>query len=80
MFATLRSEHDTMMRKGRDLGNNVWVTDLSDIQSSVVSFYSEHELTEAFSNFTELSYGIMERTVPGKMQERISHWYFRAQK
>jgi hypothetical protein len=67
-----------MMKKGENLGNNVWVTDLSDIQNSVVSFYSEDELREGFSSFTALSYGIMERTPIGNIADRISHWYFRA--
>ncbi|MGL4368751.1 MAG: class I SAM-dependent methyltransferase [Spirochaetota bacterium] len=78
LFATLRSEFDTMMRKGTHIGNNVWVTSLSDITQSVASFYSQQELADGFSAFSHLDYGIMERTVPGKMNERISHWYFRA--
>ena len=78
LFGTLRSEFDTMMRKGRDLGNNVWVTELSDIENSVVSFYSENELKKGFSSFLSLTYGIMERTPLGRINERISHWYFRA--
>lgn len=78
LFGTLRSEFDTMMRKGRDLGNNVWVTELSDIESSVVSFYSEDELQKGFASFLSITYGIMERTPLGRMNERVSHWYFRA--
>jgi SAM-dependent methyltransferase len=78
LFATLRSDRDTMMRAGKDLGNNVWVTDLSDIAHSVVSFYSKEELTKGFDSFAALEYGIMERTPIGKIDQRISHWYFRA--
>ena len=80
LFGTLRSSFDTMMRKGRDLGGDVWVTELSDIESSIVSFYSEDELEKGFSAFSSFSYGIMERTPLGKNSERISHWYFRAER
>jgi SAM-dependent methyltransferase len=80
LAATLRSDRDTMMKNGKDLGNNVWETDLSDIKNSIVSFYSEDELQKGFSSFKNLSYGIMERTPLGRIVERISHWYFRADK
>jgi SAM-dependent methyltransferase len=80
LFGTLRSAHDTMMRKGTDLGHNEWLTSLDDIKDSIVSFYSEDELVEAFSQFTHFSYGRIERTQLGKTDQVISHWYFRADK
>jgi ubiquinone/menaquinone biosynthesis C-methylase UbiE len=77
---TLRSARDTHLRRGKHLGDNVWITDLADLESSTVSFYDEEELREALSLYRESAYGIMERTVPGDMARVISHWYYRAEK
>jgi SAM-dependent methyltransferase len=80
LFGTLRSSRDSMLRKGTDLGHNEWLTSLDDIKGSIVSFYSENELVEAFTQFIHFSYGRIERTQPGKTDQVISHWYFRADK
>ncbi len=80
LLGTLRSERDTYLKRGKDLGNGTWITDLKDIESSVVSFYTEEELRYAFDMFSRFGYGLMERTVPGDMNKRISHWYFTAEK
>lgn len=77
---TLRSARDTHLRKGKPLGDNVWITDLADLKNSVASFYDEEELRGALAMYRDSAYGIMERTPPGDMQRLISHWYFRAEK
>ena len=79
LLGTLRSNNDTMLRKGENLGNNEWKTSLTDIDNSIVSFFSEDELIHYFSSFN-LSFGIVERTVLGNMNQRISHWYYSAEK
>jgi len=79
-FGTLRSERDTYLKKGRDLGNGTWITDLSDIENSIVSFYSEDELNLYFKAFSKFEYGLIERTILGDMTKVISHWIFRAVK
>ncbi|MBN2157752.1 MAG: class I SAM-dependent methyltransferase [Spirochaetes bacterium] len=78
LFATLRSSRDTYLKKGKHIGNDTWITDLSDIQGSMVSFYEEHEMRTAFSIFTEFSYGLMERTLIGELSSLISHWIIEA--
>jgi ubiquinone/menaquinone biosynthesis C-methylase UbiE len=80
LFGTLRSARDTMLRSGRHVGNNVWITDLHDIENSVVSFYDEGELSRALASFSCCSYGLMERSMPGDLTKIISHWYFQAEK
>jgi len=77
IFGTLRSSSDSMMKNGRHLGNDEWITDLSDIANSVVSFYGEEELNAFFKDFN-IKYGIIERTQLGD-KKIISHWYFRAE-
>lgn len=74
LFATLRSSHDTMMRRGDHLGNDQWQTTLDDIAGSVVSFFSEDETRQLFSGRFDLSLGLMERTTVGKLDEKVSHW------
>jgi ubiquinone/menaquinone biosynthesis C-methylase UbiE len=80
LFGTLRSEMDTYLKKGRHTGNDTWITDLDDIKNSVASFYNENELKSALNIFSKFEYGIIERTIIGEMQKRISHWIFRAEK
>ncbi len=79
-FGTLRSENDTYLRRGTHLGNNTWSTDLHDLSGSVVSFFSLNELEELFSVFSDAEFGLMERTVMGNIESRISHWIFSARK
>jgi ubiquinone/menaquinone biosynthesis C-methylase UbiE len=80
LFATLRSERDTLMKKGRHLGNDVWQTNLDDIEGSLVSFFSESELNEYFCRFSSLNYGIMERSIIGDTGKLVSHWVIFAEK
>jgi SAM-dependent methyltransferase len=79
-FGTLRSEKDTYLKRGKHIGNDTWITDLADIKNSVVSFYNEDELCSALSIFSKFEYGIIERTIIGDIQKRISHWIFWAEK
>ena len=79
LLGTLRSNRDTYMRIGKEVSDNVWVTDLDDIKGSVVSFYDEKELCDALNRFSSFEYGIMERTPLGS-KKIISHWYFLAKK
>src|SRR5512145_1060262 len=46
ILATLRRDNDTYLKTGTHLGNNEWRTKLSDLDGSVVSFYSEDEVRE----------------------------------
>ena len=78
LFGTLRCSRDTMLKKGKNLGNDEWITNLSDIENSLVSFYDVDELLKYFSIFDSFSYGRMERTPLGDIDKIISHWYFRA--
>jgi ubiquinone/menaquinone biosynthesis C-methylase UbiE len=80
LFATLRSERDTLMKKGKHLGNDVWQTNLDDIEGSLVSFFSESELNEYFCRFSSLNYGIMERSIIGDTGKLVSHWVIFAEK
>jgi hypothetical protein len=65
------------MKTGKHLGNNEWITDLNDIKNSHVSFFSEVELKNLFSEF-DFKYGIIERSLLGNTTSIISHWYYRA--
>ncbi len=80
LFGTLRTHRDTSLRSGTHIGNNMWITDLKDIERSVISCYDEDELRAALSPFAGYEYGIMERSPLGKPESLISHWYFRAEK
>lgn len=80
LFATLRKDNDTYLKNGRHLGNNTWQTGLDDLTGTVVSFYSEDELNDIFSGFSELKYGWMERTIIGDTTKIISHWIISARK
>ncbi|MBN2403837.1 MAG: class I SAM-dependent methyltransferase [Spirochaetes bacterium] len=79
-FGTLRSGMDTYLKKGRHIGNDTWITDIEDLKNSVVSFYNEKELKLALRIFSGFEYGIIERTILGDINKRISHWIFRAEK
>ena len=80
LFATLRSERDTNMKRGRHLGSDVWETELADISGSVVSFYSEEEIRSEFSFFSQCRYGLIERSLIGDTSSIISHWVIHAVK
>jgi SAM-dependent methyltransferase len=80
LLATLRSERDTLMKKGKHIENDIWQTDLDDIEGSLVSFYTENEVKKYFCRFSSLKYGIMERSIVGDIDKRISHWVIFAEK
>ncbi len=80
LFATLRSDRDTYLKRGKHIENNVWQTDLSDLQGSVASFFREDELPAIFHQFSESSYGIIERSIIGDTGSIISHWVISAEK
>jgi len=80
LFATLRRDNDTYLKTGTHLGNNTWRTGLDDLTGTVVSFFSEDELKDIFSQFSDFSYGWMERTIIGDTSKVISHWVISARK
>lgn len=79
-LATIRSSRDTHLKRGEDKGNNEWVTNLDDISGSRASFYSEDELKQELSIFSQFEYGIIERSIIGDMTKLISHWVISARK
>ncbi len=76
LLGTLRCARDSYLPRGRDLGNNSWIVGGGDIRESVISFYEEGELFEAFAAFRDFRYGLMERTPLGERERVISHWFF----
>jgi len=80
LCATLRSSRDSHLKRGKDLGNDTWITDLNDIQGSIASFYTEDELVAAFARFGQINYGLIERTLVGDLSSLISHWVIEARK
>jgi SAM-dependent methyltransferase len=80
LFATLRSSRDTHLKKGKHLGNDVWITSLDDLDGSIVSFYTEDELIRYMSIFGKVEYGLIERTLVGDIGSVISHWVVHAVK
>ncbi len=79
-LGTLRSERDSYLKRGKELGNNTWATDLEDLSGAVVSFFSFQELNELFQDFGCPRFGIMERSPLGKIDSIISHWFFSVMK
>jgi SAM-dependent methyltransferase len=79
LMATLRSERDTALKGGKDLGNNQWVTDLEDIQGSTVSLFSREEGEGLLEEFFHPEIGLAERIPPGQ-EKRISHWIINARR
>lgn len=80
LLVSLRSADDTYLKRGRHIGNDVWVTDLEDIRGSTVSFYREEELAEYFSSFGDIAYGFTKRSIVGRNESVIAHWVIRAGK
>ena len=80
LMATFRSVIDTYLKKGKEIGNNVWITDLTDIAGSTFSFYDSSEFKNYFSIFSEFKYGYIERSILGEPDKIISHWIFEAKK
>jgi len=75
-LGTLRCDNDSYLKRGRQIGDNTWSTDLHDLTGSVVSFFSLDELKELFRDFNSAEFGLMERTIMGDLERRISHWIF----
>jgi len=80
LMATLRTDRDSCMKKGTHLGNDIWKTDLADINGALVSFYKQDELENNFNSFNTFNYGIMERSIVGNIKMLISHWVIDAVK
>lgn len=80
LFATMRCSRDTHLKKGKHLGNDVWITELNDISGSIASFYSEDEIKKYFSIFEKFEYGLVERTIIGDTKSLVSHWVLQAVK
>jgi len=80
LFATLRSDRDTCMKRGKNLGNNIWKTELNDISGTIASFYNEEELQYYFKTFKNFNYGLIERSIVGDTSKIISHWTISAEK
>ena len=80
LLATLRSSRDTYLKSGHHLGNNVWVTDLQDLNGATVSFFDKSELDRYFRGFQHSSVGYTERSIVGNTDKVISHWLIMAKK
>ncbi len=80
LLASLRSSDDTCLKRGRHLGDNVWITDLHDLEGSKVSFYSEAEIPDCFSLFGTCSFGFTKRSIVGDRDSVIAHWVITAEK
>ena len=77
-LGTLRCSRDTYLKKGTNLGNDVWQTSLTDIAGTISAFYCENEVKSVFSNFETAQLGLSERTIMGDLDKLISHWIIRA--
>jgi hypothetical protein len=77
-LGTLRSSRDTYLKKGTNLGNDVWQTSLADIEGSISAFFCEEEIRSIFSQFETVQLGLSERTIMGDLDKLISHWIIRA--
>lgn len=80
LFGTLRSDRDTYLKRGKQLPDGSWITNLKDLKEQIVSFYNEKELLSVLKEFNKIEYGIIERTMIGDMNKLLSHWIFRAEK
>lgn len=80
LFATLRADKDTFLKKGKYLFDNTWQTDLNDLSGSIVSFFNETEIGSYFGMFSRISYGAMERSLMGDTSKIVAHWIISAEK
>ena len=78
IFATLRSERDTYLKRGRHLKGCTWQTELPDLRGAIVSFYKENDLEYIFRDFSTEQHGLIERTPMGDTGRVISHWVIHA--
>jgi len=76
-MGTLRSSDDTFFNRIKQLDQNSYIVQTRDLEQSMVTFFSEEDMTSLFSFFSFMEFGIM--TEPGQTG-RISHYYFRAVK
>ncbi|XDD47924.1 class I SAM-dependent methyltransferase [Leptospira sp. WS39.C2] len=73
-LGSIRAEGDT------HLGLNQGKMNLQDLSGGYAETYSLSELKDFLSLFQKTSIGYSERTPLGKLEERICHWFFLAQK
>lgn len=62
LACTIRADKDTHLAMQKDL------------EGSKIKLYSLEEVKSLLKDFNELKIGYMERTVLGKLDQRISHW------
>lgn len=74
LAGTIRADRDTHLQvKDGSIG-------LADLQAASAKLFSQVQVENLFSGFQNLELGYMERTPIGKLEERICHWIFLAQK
>ncbi|MBM9589551.1 class I SAM-dependent methyltransferase [Leptospira sp. 201903075] len=74
LLGSIRADGDT------HLGLSKGKMNLSDLSGGYAETYSLEALKEFLSIFSNLSIGYSERTPLGKLDERICHWFFLAEK
>ncbi|HDP80672.1 MAG TPA: hypothetical protein ENN21_07505 [Spirochaetes bacterium] len=80
LMGTLRGARDSFLRRLEDRGSNTWLIETADLKNSVVSFFDEEELPGLFAEFSDSRFGVMERSLLGRTDRLISHWFFQAEK
>lgn len=80
LFGTLRSTYDTFLNNGENLNNNTGKTSIPDLNEATISLFSQDELELYLSPFSKKEFGLIERTPTGKLDKRISHWYYWGEK
>ncbi|MDF3818734.1 methyltransferase domain-containing protein [Leptospira sp. 96542] len=74
MLGSIRSTGDSHLKIDNGKMN------LTDLDGGYAETYSLSELKDFLSIFKSVSIGYSERTPLGKLEERICHWFFLAQK
>lgn len=75
LLGSIRKDTDTHLgiQKGKEIT-------LEDLKGGYAELYSKEKLLELLSPFSEIALGFSERTPLGKLEQRISHWFFQAKK
>ncbi|EOQ96501.1 methyltransferase domain protein [Leptospira wolbachii serovar Codice str. CDC] len=74
LLGSIRAEGDT------HLGLSKGKMNLADLSGGYAEIYTLEDLKEFLSIFSNVSIGYSERTPLGKLEERICHWFFLAEK